>query len=282
MSSYVRYRTDCKAERALALLSVHFHAYGARHAGQHAAERWLLRAGVSPLGRGIERVDDGRDAPWRLYEEDCCRRPQPVGRPGHQRDRRRRRGSRGGMECAGRKGRAGRLHLARRQPPHEARLYAMMHLAIHDALNAIDRRSRPYAFDGQARKRRFGRRRRGRGGPRRARPGPQPDTPLAGVPRRRGRQRRSRLHGRPRRDPGRTGQESGRGSRAGGRGRHTRPEGGRRFGHAAAGFQLSAGHGAGRVPLHAGLPLRIVARMGERHSVRAAAQRTVPSGPQTR
>ncbi len=35
-------------------------------------------------------------------------------------------------------------------PLHESRIYAMMHLAIHDALNAIDRRSRPYAFDVQA------------------------------------------------------------------------------------------------------------------------------------
>jgi len=35
-------------------------------------------------------------------------------------------------------------------PFHESRLYAMMHVAIHDALNAIDRRSRPYTFDGQA------------------------------------------------------------------------------------------------------------------------------------
>ncbi len=34
--------------------------------------------------------------------------------------------------------------------PHEARAYAMMHLAIHDALNAIDRRSRPYAFNAKA------------------------------------------------------------------------------------------------------------------------------------
>jgi hypothetical protein len=32
-------------------------------------------------------------------------------------------------------------------PLHESRLYAMMHIAIHDALNAIDRRSRPYAYD---------------------------------------------------------------------------------------------------------------------------------------
>jgi hypothetical protein len=35
-------------------------------------------------------------------------------------------------------------------PLHESRLYAMMHVAIHDALNAIDRRSRPYAYDAQA------------------------------------------------------------------------------------------------------------------------------------
>ena len=28
-------------------------------------------------------------------------------------------------------------------PLHESRIYAMMHVAIHDALNAIDRRSRP-------------------------------------------------------------------------------------------------------------------------------------------
>ena len=31
-------------------------------------------------------------------------------------------------------------------PLHESRIYAMMHVAIHDALNAIDRRSRPYVF----------------------------------------------------------------------------------------------------------------------------------------
>src|SRR5215831_7601055 len=32
-------------------------------------------------------------------------------------------------------------------PFHESRLYAMMHIAIHDALNAIERRFRPYSFD---------------------------------------------------------------------------------------------------------------------------------------
>jgi hypothetical protein len=31
----------------------------------------------------------------------------------------------------------------------EARMYAMMHAAVHDAVNAIDRRSRPYAFDAE-------------------------------------------------------------------------------------------------------------------------------------
>lgn len=35
-------------------------------------------------------------------------------------------------------------------PLHESRLYAMLHLAVHDALNAIDRRSRPYAHDATA------------------------------------------------------------------------------------------------------------------------------------
>jgi hypothetical protein len=34
-------------------------------------------------------------------------------------------------------------------PLHESRMYAIMHIAIHDALNAIDRRSRPYTYDSQ-------------------------------------------------------------------------------------------------------------------------------------
>jgi hypothetical protein len=32
-------------------------------------------------------------------------------------------------------------------PFHESRLYAVMHIAVHDALNAIDRRYRPYTYD---------------------------------------------------------------------------------------------------------------------------------------
>jgi hypothetical protein len=35
-------------------------------------------------------------------------------------------------------------------PLHESRMYAMTHVAIHDALTAIDLRSLPYAFDGAA------------------------------------------------------------------------------------------------------------------------------------
>src|SRR6476659_96739 len=35
-------------------------------------------------------------------------------------------------------------------PFHESRAYAMMHLAIHDALNAIDRKYQPYAYDKKA------------------------------------------------------------------------------------------------------------------------------------
>ncbi len=37
-------------------------------------------------------------------------------------------------------------------PLYESRIYAMTHLAIHDALNAIDHRSRPYAFDATAKR----------------------------------------------------------------------------------------------------------------------------------
>jgi hypothetical protein len=37
-------------------------------------------------------------------------------------------------------------------PLNESRMYAMTHLAIHDALNAIDRRSEPYAYDARAKR----------------------------------------------------------------------------------------------------------------------------------
>jgi hypothetical protein len=34
-------------------------------------------------------------------------------------------------------------------PLHESRMYAMMHIAIHDAVNAIERRSQPYTYHGE-------------------------------------------------------------------------------------------------------------------------------------
>jgi hypothetical protein len=50
---------------------------------------------------------------------------------------------------AGRAAREGCLSPAN-DPLHEARMYAIAHIAIHDALNAIDRRYEPYAYDVQA------------------------------------------------------------------------------------------------------------------------------------
>ena len=34
-------------------------------------------------------------------------------------------------------------------PLHESRMYAMMHIAVHDAVNAIEPRSQPYAYHGE-------------------------------------------------------------------------------------------------------------------------------------
>ena len=50
---------------------------------------------------------------------------------------------------AGEAARAGCLSPAN-DPLHEARMYAIAHIAIHDALNAIERRYEPYAYDAQA------------------------------------------------------------------------------------------------------------------------------------
>ena len=50
-------------------------------------------------------------------------------------------------------------------PLHEARMYAITHIAMHDALNAIDRRYQPYAYDGTAPAGASARRRRRRRGP---------------------------------------------------------------------------------------------------------------------
>jgi hypothetical protein len=52
-------------------------------------------------------------------------------------------------ETAGAAARAGCLAPAN-DPLHEARMYALAFIAVHDALNAIDRRFEPYAYDAQA------------------------------------------------------------------------------------------------------------------------------------
>ena len=52
-------------------------------------------------------------------------------------------------ETAGAAARAGCLSPTN-DPLHEARLYALAHVAVHDALNAVERRFEPYAYDATA------------------------------------------------------------------------------------------------------------------------------------
>ena len=85
-------------------------------------------------------------------------------------------------------------HRRRRTGSHESRMYAMMHVAIHDALNAIDRRSRPYVFDAQVDAGASPRGRRRSGRARCAGPGHRSTPGIAGsAVAGRHRQRRSRL-----------------------------------------------------------------------------------------
>ena len=170
-------------------------------------------------------------------------------------------------------------------PLHESRMYAMTHVAIHDALNAIDRRSAPYVFDGTAEPARVSGRRRGgrRAGRRWSRSSVSSRIPVpAGVHRRRHRERGSGLRGRARRDPGRAGQDAGRRGRERRRPPPSSRSGRRRFGHAPAGLRLPAGHRARRVSLHARHPVRVRTGVGGRHPVRAARQLTVPREPAVR
>ena len=148
-------------------------------------------------------------------------------------------------------------------PLHESRMYAMTHVAIHDALNAIRpplsavrvRRAREARL--VARRRRGGRRARRAG----ARARPAPGTVPAGVHRCRRRERRGRLRGRARRDPGRPaeGPRCGRGQAAAA---PCSPSGRRRRGHHAAGLRLPAGRRPRRVDLHARAAVRLRPRLG--------------------
>ena len=148
-------------------------------------------------------------------------------------------------------------------PLHESRMYAVMHVAVHDALNAVSRRSQPYAYRGRA-------------------PGASPEAAVAAAARtsllgaldditgpfvpchdaavtvvddclRRG----ARGHPRQRRQAGRH-----RGRQA--VGVHDPGEaGGRRLGHPAGRDRLPAGRPARRVPVRHRRPaVRLRARLG--------------------
>ena len=126
-------------------------------------------------------------------------------------------------------------------PLHESRLYAMTHVAIHDALNAIDRRSRPYAFSG------------------RALPGASVDAAVAAA---------------------------ARGAMVPVLSQQTEPFTGCigaavasvEADYAAALSAIPDGRAKRRVALHAGAAVRVRARLGRRHAVRAARRLAVPPG----
>ena len=170
-------------------------------------------------------------------------------------------------------------------PLHESRMYAMTHMAIHDALNAIDRRSAPYVFDGTA-------------GPL-ASPdaavaaaardvlvtliGQLPDPPVPQVCRDAGiasveadyAAALARIPDGPAKTQG---LEVG----CGGCRRHPRAPGGRRIGHAPAGLRVPTGRRARRVSLHARHPVRVRTGLGGRDPVRAEVQLSVPGASSVR
>ena len=166
-------------------------------------------------------------------------------------------------------------------PLHESRMYAMTHVAIHDALNAIDRRSRPYALDATARRASVSRRRRGRGGARRAGPA---------APRRSRRRSRRRAAPRASRASRRTTRRRSRAipdGRAKTRGHRARA--GRRRGHPRPASRRTARTRRWWTPTTRRAPspastasrpgsrFRVRAGLGRRHPVRAEGQLAVPS-----
>ena len=132
-------------------------------------------------------------------------------------------------------------------PLHESRMYAITHLAIHDALNAIERRSRPYAFDGHSQTEDVSRCRRRRGRARCAGHPPRDNFlhPSADLRRRGGARRcRSGLRGGTRRYSGRSGEDARDRTGAGRRRGHPRPPRRGRLGHHVVRLGVPAGHGA--------------------------------------
>ena len=169
-------------------------------------------------------------------------------------------------------------------PLHEVRMYAMAHAAIHDALNAIDRRYQPYAWDGRAKR------------------GASPDAAVAAAargvlapllneitdpfPAACGMAGVANVEADYQAAlgaiPGPSCQDTG---HRGGSGRcrgHSQAEGRGRLGHTVDRHRLRAGHRSWRVALHARLRLRVLAGMGRRHAVRADGRLAVPSGSAVR
>ena len=170
-------------------------------------------------------------------------------------------------------------------PLHESRMYTMVHLAIHDALNTIDRRSEPYAMD-------FG---------------PLPDASveaavavaayevaipfleeLRALPAileidvdaaraRAGGLRRSHRAGR-----GRPGQDPGHGDRRHRGGRDPRCPHGRWLRHRVPRRRVRGGRPARGVPLHPGRSVRGRAGLGRGQAVPVRRHRVDPPAPAAR
>ncbi len=144
----------------------------------------------------------------------------------------------------------------------------MMHIAIHDALNAIDRRSQPYAYDARARREH----RRTRRSPRRRTTcssrslGQLVDAVPAGLHR-----RRASPASRPTTPPRSPGSATAGQGRGASRSARPRPPRSSRSGRTTTRDMLAvldsgyaAGHRPRRVPLHARHAVRVRARVGAR------------------
>ena len=160
-------------------------------------------------------------------------------------------------------------------PLHESRLYAMTQIVAFTTLNAIDRRSRPYAFDGDAS------------------PATSPDAavasaarevlvtllgqpvPVPAVHRRRHRERGGGLRGRTRRDPGRHSKGAGRRATAQLLRQFSSSEPTTDPAHRSWPSTTPRAQ-PGRVAVHARLPVCIRTGMGGCDPVRAARQLAVP------
>ena len=180
---------------------------------------------------------------------------------------------------------ATRLIMPAIDPLNESRLYAMVHVAIHDALNTIDRRSRAVRAaqtGGTGREQGRGRRHRCARRDHRG-PGPAEGELRPGLRHDRGRRRRGRLHRGARRDLGRQRQDAR---------HHPRPRRGggdprrpcRRplWRSPARRRRLSAGHQAWTVPLRRGSAARLRARVVQGHAVRAPRRVPVQASPAAR